>query len=83
MDETVREQLALFRYGVISELVTRTLAPGEKETLLAGIAGKKWTIPGSSRTHVGRSTARDWASAAAVGTAAEGLAGLSWAPRAG
>ena len=60
MDETLREQLALFRYGVISELVTRTLAPGEKETLLAGIAGKEWAIPGSSRTHVGRSTARDW-----------------------
>lgn len=60
MDDALREQVALFRYGVISELVTRTLAPGEKETLLAGIARKEWTIPGSSRTHVGRSTARDW-----------------------
>lgn len=60
MDETLREQVALFRYGVISELVTRTLAPGEKETLLTAIAGKDWTIPGSGRTHVGRSTARDW-----------------------
>jgi hypothetical protein len=46
MDETLREQLELFRYGVISELVTRTLAPGEKETLLAGISVKEWTIPG-------------------------------------
>ncbi len=60
MDDTLREQVALFRYGVISELVTRTLAPGEKETLLTAIAGKEWTIPGSGRTHVGRSTARDW-----------------------
>lgn len=60
MDETLREHVALFRYGVISELVTRTLAPGEKETLLTAIAGKDWTIPGSGRTHVGRSTARDW-----------------------
>jgi transposase InsO family protein len=61
MDDTLREQVALFRYGVISELVTRTLAPGEKETLLSAIAAKEWTIPGSSRSHVGRSTARDWA----------------------
>ena len=60
MDETLREQVALFRYGVISELVARTLAPGEKEKLLTEIAGKEWTIPGSGRTHVGRSTARDW-----------------------
>jgi transposase InsO family protein len=61
MDETLREQVALFRYGVISDLVTRTLAPGEKETLLTAIAAKEWTIPGTGRTHVGRSTARDWA----------------------
>ena len=27
MDETLREQIALFRYGVISELIGRTLAP--------------------------------------------------------
>ena len=60
MDDTLREQVALFRYGVISELLTRTLAPGEKEKLLTAIAGKEWTIPGSIRTHVGRSTARDW-----------------------
>lgn len=30
MDETLREVIALFRYGVISELVSRPLAPGEK-----------------------------------------------------
>lgn len=60
MDETLREQLALFRYGAISRLVSGPLAPGEKEKLLGEIAEKEWTIPGSSRTQVGRSTARDW-----------------------
>lgn len=60
MDDVLRERVALFRYGVISELVTRTLAPGEKEALLADIARKQWTMPESNRTHVGRSTARDW-----------------------
>ncbi len=60
MDETQREQIALFRYGVISELVNRTLAPREKEKLLAAIAAKSWSLPGSRRTQIGRTTVRDW-----------------------
>lgn len=60
MEETQREQVALFRYGVISELVNRPLAPREKEKLLAGIAAKTWALPGSPRTQIGRSTVRDW-----------------------
>jgi transposase InsO family protein len=60
MDEKLREEIAIFRYGVISELVSSPLAPGEKEELLVKIAGKEWTIPGTSRRQVGRSTARDW-----------------------
>jgi putative transposase len=60
MDETLREQIALFRYGVISELVSRLLAPREKETLLAAIAAKEWALPGSPRSRIGRTTVRDW-----------------------
>jgi putative transposase len=60
MDETQREQVALFRYGVISELVNRPLAPREKEKLLAAIAAKTWVLPGSQRTQIGRTTVRDW-----------------------
>src|SRR5262249_59044637 len=60
MDETEREQIALFRYGVISELVSRPLAPREKEKLLAAIAAKTWVVPGSRRTQIGRTTVRDW-----------------------
>jgi putative transposase len=60
MDETLREQVALFRYGVIAELVGRTPAPREKEKLLCAIAEKEWTIPGSPRTRIGRTTVRDW-----------------------
>ena len=40
MEKDLREQIALFRYGVIAE--------------------REWNIPGSRRTRVGRSTARDW-----------------------
>jgi transposase InsO family protein len=60
MDETQREQIALFRYGVISELVSRPLAPREKETLLAAITAKDWALPGSPRSRIGRTTVRDW-----------------------
>ncbi len=60
MDEDLKEKIALFRYGVIAELVGRPPAPREKEKLLCAIAEKEWDIPGSRRTRVGRSTARDW-----------------------
>lgn len=60
MQESLREQIALFRYGVISELVSRPLAPGEKEQLLTQLAARTWSIPGTHRTHLGRSTAREW-----------------------
>lgn len=60
MDETQREQIALFRHGIIAELVSRPLAPCEKEKLLCAIAAKQWHVPGTERTRIGRSTVRDW-----------------------
>ncbi len=60
MKEKQRETMALFRHGVIRDLISRPLAPGEKEHLLLEIAGREWSIPGSSRRRIGRSTARDW-----------------------
>lgn len=60
MKRKSREQIALFRYGVISDLVSRPLAPGEKERLLEAIGEKEWEIPGTSRRRIARSTARDW-----------------------
>ena len=60
MEESQREKMALFRYGVIRDLISRPLGPGEKEHLLLEIASREWSIPGSSRRQIGRSTARDW-----------------------
>src|SRR5215218_4658198 len=60
MDETQREKIALFRYGVITELVRRPPAPRETAKLLCAIAEKEWSVPGSRRTRIGRSTVRDW-----------------------
>ncbi len=77
MDDKLREEIALFRYGVISDLVSGPLAPGEREAILARIASREWRIPGSSRTTVARSTARDWSDA----YRAMGLDGLRPQPR--
>jgi transposase InsO family protein len=77
MDDSQREKTAIFRYGVISQLVSRPLAPGEKERLLAEIASERWTIPGTTRTTIGRSTARDWVALYEV----HGFDGLKPVPR--
>ena len=60
MDETLKEKIALFRYGVIAELVRQPPAPRDKERLLGALAAQEWSVPGSQRTRIGRSTVRDW-----------------------
>ena len=60
MEETLREQIALFRYGIIRDLVSGPLAPGNKARLLEETAEKTWDIPGSTRRRIGRTTASDW-----------------------
>ncbi len=58
MDDELRNAIVLFRYGVISDLVAQTLAPGDKERLLDEISQKTWTIPGTDRERVGSATTR-------------------------
>ena len=77
MDETLREVIALFRYGVISEMVSRPMAPGEKAQLLRRICEREWTIPGTTRRTIGPSTAKDWVAQ----YEAMGLDGLKPRPR--
>ncbi len=60
MDEDLRDRIALFRYAVIGNLVSRTPDAGEKERLLADISETEWEIPGTTRQRIGRSTARNW-----------------------
>lgn len=54
------KQLALFRYGLIADLVH--MPPGEKGLycLIQKKANKEYTIPGSLRTRVAPETIRDW-----------------------
>ena len=63
MDEKLREQIALFRYGLIADLVHRP--PGERGLfpLLKEKATREYEIPGSRRQHVAEETMRDWLTA--------------------
>lgn len=59
-DEQSRKQMALFRYGLIADLLHRE--PGEKGlyALLREKAARSHEIPGSRRTRVAEETIRDW-----------------------
>ena len=56
----LRHEIALFRYGLIADLVR--LPPGTKGLYrqLEQKAAKEYTIPGTSRTSVAAETLRDW-----------------------
>jgi putative transposase len=50
--------IALFRYGLIAQLVHTPPDTGQQERLLREIASRTYTIPGSTRTHVSITTLR-------------------------
>ena len=62
-EQKLREQVALFRYGVIAELIH--LEPGSRGiyTKLREKAEREYDIPGSSRRRVAAETIRSWLSA--------------------
>jgi transposase InsO family protein len=61
MDEEQKKQIAVFRFGVIADFVTGPRLPRpERRRLLMEKCARKWTIPFSHRTRVGKSTVGDW-----------------------
>ncbi|MEW6230113.1 MAG: DDE-type integrase/transposase/recombinase, partial [Bacillota bacterium] len=57
MDDKTREEIASFRYGLISQIVSREdLRPGETMALIREAAARRYVIPGSIRTEVGERT---------------------------
>jgi len=61
VDKDQKQKIALFRFGVIAELVGRKdLRRGERENKIRELAGREWEIPGSGRTRVSRSVIREW-----------------------
>ena len=63
LDDETREQIALFRYGLIAELAQRREGQKGLYPLLHEKAQRVYEIPGSRRTRVAAETLRDWLSA--------------------
>jgi transposase InsO family protein len=59
-DDELRQALALFRYGVIADLVHLPLGTRGMAAKLRHKAEQTYAIPGSTRTRVGVNTLRDW-----------------------
>jgi putative transposase len=56
-----KKQVAVFRFGVIADFVTGARRPrADRCRLFAQKCARKWNIPFSHRTRIGRSTLRDW-----------------------
>lgn len=61
MDEEQKKQVAIFRFGVISDFVSPTrLGWGERARLLAQKCARQWQIPFSNRTRLSAATIRSW-----------------------
>jgi transposase InsO family protein len=61
MNEEQKKQIAIFRFGVISDFVSPTrLGWGERARLLGEKCARQWQIPFSYRTHLSAATIRSW-----------------------
>ena len=60
LDDKARELTALFRYGLIADLIHRPEGEKGLYPLLSEKAKKVYEIPGSCRTQVAAETMRDW-----------------------
>jgi len=61
MDKEMQERIALFRFGLISSLVShKGLSRGEQEQRIRQITSRTWQIPGSPRSSIARATLLRW-----------------------
>ena len=61
MTEEQKKQVASFRFGVIHDLLNRMdMDRGEQERLIREKCSRKWNIPFSQKTHIGRTTVLRW-----------------------
>ena len=61
MMEEQKKRVAVFRFGVIHDLINGNGAdPGSQEELLRQKCARKWEIPYSQKTRIGRSTILRW-----------------------
>ena len=59
-DDELRQTTALFRYGLIADLVHLPLGAPGTAAKLSDKAGQTYAIPGTTRTRVAANTMRDW-----------------------
>jgi transposase InsO family protein len=63
MDQEMRRAVSLFRFGIISSLVSRKgMSRGEQEARIRQIVEATWELPGSTRSSIARSTVLRWLS---------------------
>jgi transposase InsO family protein len=60
LDDKTRDEIALFRYGLIADLLHRPEGEKGLYALLREKAERVYSIPGSRRTRVAAETLRDW-----------------------
>ena len=61
MNENDKKEVALFRFSVISDIVsTKTLDHGEQAQIIREKCSRRWMIPFSEKTHIGRSCILRW-----------------------
>lgn len=61
MNEEQKKQIAIFRFGAISDFVSQhRMERGEQERLLEEKCARQWQIPYSHRTRISRTTLRAW-----------------------
>jgi transposase InsO family protein len=61
MTEDEKKEVALFRYGIISEIVNaKDLSWGEQERLIRERCERKWSMPHSGKTRMSRSSILNW-----------------------
>lgn len=61
MEDELKKQVAVFRYGVIADFAGgRILSHGEMKRLIRDKCVRKWQIPGSQRSSISESTIKEW-----------------------
>lgn len=58
--EELRTQVALFRHSLVAPLDSTELGHGDLDQALRDLARRRYSIPGTKRTKVGKSTLRRW-----------------------
>jgi len=76
-DNERSEQIALFRYSVVSEALTERLSPAERGLIVRALAERSWTSPDGTERRFSRGTLDRWIAAYRH----HGLAGLAPMPR--